>query len=349
MESIKSYVRARKFYLEIFVPEQIMVIQTLVDLRDEIQKETKLQKFGCVGYSSASLLSGGVGLFSLLAAPMTAGLSTAMGIACYGGMTFGFVDIAHRTYKMAMLRKLIKRAETALQAHEITVSDFTQHFLLKLKNDIDIIKNKIKTIREIKCDEEQEIRDIIKHWRETGMLVAFPLNAKVFLNLFNENAEFVVQLMVSDGLVCRAISFATKLVVQNCAKQVAEGFLKESAKDCAENVLVKVTETGANQVSKEGLIVGTTDFATKSATDCTKQVAKEGIKEGTNLALNFATLGVGLGLDALSLINSVKDLSRFGKGELCAEAEKLNGVIKKMEIELKIIEQLFEEKSNDET
>lgn len=168
---IKSYVSARKFFLERFVPEQKMVIQTLTDLRDEIQKETKLQKFGCVGYSPASLLSGGVGLFSLLVAPMTAGLSTAMGIACYGGMKFGFADFAHRTYKMAMLRKLIKRAETALQAHEITVSDFTQHFLLK--NDNDFIKDNIKIIRKIKCDEEQEIRDITKHWRETGMLVAF--------------------------------------------------------------------------------------------------------------------------------------------------------------------------------
>lgn len=58
---------------------------------------------------------------------------------------------------------------------------------------------------------------------------------------------------------------------------------------------------------------------------------------------------MGLGLDAFSLINSVKDLSRFGKGELCAEAEKLNSVIKKMEIELEIIEQLFVDKSNDET
>lgn len=349
MESIKSYVSARKFFLERFVPEQKMVILKLTDLRDEIQKETELQKFGCVGYSSASLLSGGVGFFSLLAAPMTAGLSTAMGIACYGGMTFGFTDFAHRTYKMAMLRKLIKRAETALQAHEITVSDFAQQYLLKLKNDIDIIKDKIKIIREIKCDEEQEIGDIIKRLGETGMLVKYPLNVKAWFNLFHENAYFFFKLMESDGLVCRAISIGTKLVVQLCAKQVAEEFLIESAKDVAENVLVKVTETGANQVSKEGLIVGTTDFATKSATDCTKQVTKEGIKEGTNLALNFATLGVGLVFDALSLINSVKDLSRFRKGELCAEAEKLNSVIKKMEIELEIIEQLFEEKSNDET
>lgn len=108
----------------------------------------------------------------------------------------------------------------------------------------------------------------------------------------------------------------------------------------------KVTNHGAKQVTKEGLIVGTTDFATKSATDCTKQVTKEGIKEGANFALNVATLG--LVFDALSLINSVKDLSRFGKGELCTEAEKLNSVIKKMEIELEIIGQLFEEKSNNE-
>lgn len=91
------------FFLERFVPEQKMVIQTLTDLRDEIQKETKLQKFGCVGYSSASLLSGGVGLFSLLAAPMTAGLSTSMGIACYGGMTFGFADFPTELIKWPCL------------------------------------------------------------------------------------------------------------------------------------------------------------------------------------------------------------------------------------------------------
>lgn len=111
----------------------------------------------------------------------------------------------------------------------------------------------------------------------------------------------------------------------------------------------KVTEHGAKQVTKEGLKVGTTDFATKSATDCTKQVTKEGIREGANSAFNFATLGFSLLFDALSLINSVKDLSRFGKGKLCAEAEKLNSVIKKMEIELELTGQLFEEKSNNET
>lgn len=343
MDYINSYVRARKFFLKRFVPEQKTVIQTLIDLRDEIQRETKIKKFGCVGYSSASLISDGAGFFSILAAPMTAGLSTAMAIACNGGMTFCFADIAHKTYKMIMIRKLIKRAETTLQAHEITVSDFTKHFLLKLKNDIDIIKDKIKIIREIKCDEEQEFRDIFKHWRETGLLVAVPFDFKTFSNLFKENTEFFVQLMLSDGLVCRGISFATKLIVQNGAKQVAEEIIKESSKDCAENVLEKIT--GAKQVSKEGLIVGTTDCATKSAT---KHVAKEGIKESANFASNIATLGVGLCFDALSLINSVKDLSRFGKGELCAEAEKLNSVIKKMEIELEIIEQLFEEKSNNE-
>lgn len=346
---MKSYVRARTFFLEEFVPEQKKVIQTLIDLRDEIQKETTLQKFGCVGYSSASLIGGGAGFVSLLAAPMTAGLSIALAFAYYGGLTVGFVDIAHKTYKMTMIMKLIKRAKATLEAHEIIYSDFIEHFILKLKNDIVIIKDKFKIIREIKCDEEQEIREIIKHWREIGMLVAVPPNLKKFLNLFIENTEFIVQLPVSDGLVCRGISIATKLIVQNGAKQVAEEIVKESAKDCSKNVLEKVTKHGAKQVAREGLIVGTTDFATKSATDCTKQVTKEGIKESAYLTLNLATLGVGLILDALSLINSVNDLSRFGKGELCAEAEKLNCVIKKMEIELENIEQFFEEKPNNET
>lgn len=349
MDYIKSYLTARNFFLEKFVPEQKKVIQTLIDLRDEIQKETTLQKFGSVGYSSVGLISDGAGFVSLLSAPMTAGLSTAIAIGYYGKMTFGFVDIAHRFYKMGMIMKLIKRAETKLQAHEITFSDFIRHYLRKLKSDFEIIQNKFKIIREIKCDEEQEIRDIIKHWKEIGMLVAVPPNLKTFMNLFNESKDLIVQLLVSDGLVCRGISIATTLFVQNGAKQVAVEIVKENAKDCSENILEQVTNHGAKQVTKEGLTVGTTDFATKGASDCTKQVTKEGIKEGANFALNVATLGVGLVFDALSLINSVKDLSRFAKGELCAEAEKLNSVIKKMEIELEIIEQLFEEKSNDET
>ncbi|XP_052710460.1 uncharacterized protein LOC128184868 [Crassostrea angulata] len=349
MDYIKSYLTARNFFLEKFVPEQKKVIQTLIDLRDEIQKETTLQKFGSVGYSSVGLISDGASFVSLFAAPMTAGLSTAISIARYGGMAFGFVDIAHRLYKMSMIMKLIKRAETKLQAHEITFSDFIRHFLRKLESDFEIIENKLKTIREIKCDEEQEISEIIKHWKEIGMLVAVPPNLKTFMNLFNESKELIVQLLVSDGLVCRGISIATKIIVQIGAKQVAVEIVKENAKDCSENILEKVTNHGAKQVTKEGLIVGTTDFATKSATDCTEQVTKEGIKEGATFAFNVATLGVGSVLDALSLINSVKDLSRFRKGELCAEAEKLNSVIKKMEIELEIIMQLFEEKSNDET
>lgn len=54
--------------------------------------------------------------------------------------------------------------------------------------------------------------------------------------------------------------------------------------------------------------------------------------------LNVVILGVGLVFDVLLLINSVKDLLWFCKGELCVEVEKLNSVIKKMEIELEIIE-----------
>lgn len=64
-----------------------------------------------------------------------------------GGMAFGFVDVLNRTIKMSMIRTLIKRVETTLQTHENTVSDFTKYFFLELKNDIDIIKDKIKSFK----------------------------------------------------------------------------------------------------------------------------------------------------------------------------------------------------------
>lgn len=88
MDYINSYVRAKKFFFGKICPWTKKSNTDFNRLRDEIQKETTLQKFGCVGYLSVGLISGAVGFVLLLAAPMTAGLSTAMAIACYGGMTW---------------------------------------------------------------------------------------------------------------------------------------------------------------------------------------------------------------------------------------------------------------------
>lgn len=40
------------------------------------------------------------------------------------------------------------------------------------------------------------------------------------------------------------------------------------------------------------------------------------------------SVGVGIGLDVLFLVYSIKDLVRFSDGELCVEVEILNSVIK---------------------
>lgn len=69
----------------------------------------------------------------------------------------GFVDIVHRSYKMAMVMKCIKRAETKLQAHEIM---HLFRFNPTFSSETEIIEKKIKIIRKIKSEEEQEIREI---------------------------------------------------------------------------------------------------------------------------------------------------------------------------------------------
>lgn len=55
-----------------------------------------------------------MGLILLLVVLMIVGLFIVMGIVCYGGMMFGFVDFVYRIYKMVMFRKLIKRVEMVL-------------------------------------------------------------------------------------------------------------------------------------------------------------------------------------------------------------------------------------------
>lgn len=346
MDYIDSYQRAKEFFLNKFVPERKILILRLKTLKNKIQDETEIQKVGSVAYSSGGILSGGALLFSLLAAPMTAGVSTAVVVGLYGSVIFGGADITHRLIKGGLTRKWLDEADTAFEAHKITFSNLLGNFLLKLIEDIKAIELKIEFIRQIKCDEEKEIKLVFKHLKEVGMLVDAPPSQEKFLDIMIEKGDVIFELLLSNGLVSRCVSTAAKLIAVSGTKKVAEEVIKESAKDWAK----KSVKHGSKHFTKKGVNVGTKSFTKGSAKNCMKHYAKEGAKEGAQFvkAFKVASVGVGIGLDVLSLVYSVKDLARFSDGELCAEAETLSSVIKQMEYELEYLNSWFEEKANEE-
>lgn len=344
MDCINSYAKARKFFDEEFAPERERVIQLLENLKQTIQNKTINQKQGSMAYSAAGVLSGGAMLVSLLAAPMTGGMSTLMTFGFYGGMVSGVADVSHRYNKWTTIKKLVGNAVTILKAHEITFSDLKQKFLLKLMEDIDTIKRRIEIIRQIKCDEEKEIKACLKFFKAVGKLDHVPKDSKKFLNSLAAEDEFIIDLLVSDGLICRGISIGAKLLARNGAWQLAEDVVKESAKDCAQ----KGARNGVKQVAKRGLKVGTKDLAKKGAKDCARQAAKGGAKDFVK-AFSVASVGLALVLDLNSFFSSCEDVSSLRKGNLCDEAENLDSVIKKMKYELKYLDRWFEERVREET
>lgn len=337
MDHINSYVRARKYFQETFVPARRKVIQDLEKLKEGIQNETINQKTGSMVYSAAGVVSGGAMLISLLAAPMTGGMSSLMAFGFYGGMVSGVADIAHRGIKWGLVENLVDNAETTLKNHEFIFSNLKQVYLLELTKDIETIKNKIDFIRQIKCAEEKEIKAIFKHLLDIGMLNRIPDDSQKFYNFLLEKGEFVIHLLVSDGLFCRGLSVGAKLLAKQGAKQLTEEAVKEGAKNGATN--------GAKQVARRGIKMGTKDFAKKGAKQVSKQAAKEGAKSFVK-AVSVASVGLGLVLDIKTLVSSQKDASRLKDGNLCDEADKMNSVIKKMETELEYLIKWFEERAN---
>lgn len=321
MDYIDSWPKAKEFFIEIFAPNRKEVIDILKNLMHDINKETKIQKTGCVVYSTIGLLSGGPMLFALLAVP---GISTtAIAIGYYAGMTSSVADIAHRYIKMRSITNLLDKAERTLQAHESTYSELTG-FLQKLKEDIETIKYTIEKVREIKCDEETEIKNILKYLKDIKMLVDTPTDTGKFLNILEEKHDFISHVLLSDSLVCRCVSIIAKQFAWN----------------------------GVNKIVKEGVKEGTKDCAKKSAKNGAIQAFKGGVKEiktGLSKVCTPACVIGGLSFDLTSLILNAKDLSRLSNGELCAEADKLKSVIKKMEYELKYLDKWFEERASSET
>lgn len=231
MDYINSYVRAKEFFLVEFVPKRKEVIQSLKKRRDEIQKETKYQKIGCTAFSTGGVLSGGATLISLLAGPMTAGVSTVLTVAYFGGMSSGVADITQRCLKWASIRKSVGKAVSTLEAHETTFSNLMPTFLLRLSEDIKTIKEKIETIKMIKCDEEKEILAILENLKFLGILINIPQNPEKFLNILSDKTDLLFHLLLSDSLVCRGLSLAAKHIAYSGAKKIAKEGVKESAKD----------------------------------------------------------------------------------------------------------------------
>lgn len=321
MDYINSYGKAREFFIKKFVPCRRNVIDNLKNLMHEIQKGTKIQKTGCVVYSTISLFSGGPMLFASLAVP---GISTtAIAIGYYVGMTSSVVDILHRYIKMRLIMNSLEKAENTLQAHIINFSELTGYLQI-LKEDIETIKVKIENIKEIKCDEDTEIKNVLKYLKDIRMLVNTPRDTGKFLNILEEKHDFISHVLLSDSLVCRSVSIIAKSFAWN----------------------------GVNKIMKEGVKEGTKDCAKKSAKNGAIQAFKEGVKEiktGLSKVCTPACVIGGLSLDLTSLIVNAKDLSRLSNGELCAEADKVKSVITKMEYELEYLDKWFEERASSET
>lgn len=322
MNYINSYDKARAFFKNRFAPNRRKLIDNLKSLRDEINKDTKIQKKGCVVYSTIGLLSGGPMLFALLEVP---GISnTAITIGHYVGMTFSVVDMVHRFIKMRSVMNSVDKAEKKLQAHKIIFSEL-KGFLQNLKEDIETIQYKIENIREIKSDEGTEIGNSLKYLKDIGTLVATPTNIGMFLGTLKEKRDLISHMLLSDSLVGKCVSVIAKHFAWNWVNEIVKEGVKEGTKDCAK----KSAKNGAIQAVKEGV--------------------KE-IKTGLSKMCAPACVIGSLSLDLTSLIVNAKDLSRLSRPEeLCAEADILNSVITKMENELEDLDKWFEERARSET
>lgn len=288
----------------------------------KLTRTQKSKKKGSVVYSTIGLLSGGPMLFALFEVP---GISnTAITISQYVGTTFSVVDIVHRFIKMRSIMNSLDNAEEKLQNHKIIFSELTG-FLRELKEDIETIQYKIENIREVKSDEETEIRDILKYLKDIGMLVDTPTDTGMFLDTLQEKHDLISHMLLSDSLVGKCVSIIAKLFAWNWVNEIVKEGVKEGTKDCAK----KSAKNGAIQAVKEGV--------------------KE-IKTGLSKVCAPACVIGGLSLDLTSLIVNAKDLSRLSRPEeLCAEADILNSVITKMENELEDLEEWFEERARSET
>lgn len=112
MDNIESYVKAKEYFQKTFAPERMKVINELISLRDDIQKEARIQKIGSITYSSVGVVGGGMAIVGIVAAPFTAGASlalTAGGVAA--GVSSGVAGVTHHVVKVKKVKSKLADAK----------------------------------------------------------------------------------------------------------------------------------------------------------------------------------------------------------------------------------------------
>lgn len=112
MDNIESYVKAKEYFQKTFAPERMKVINELISLRDDIQKEARIQKIGSITYSSVGVVGGGMAIVGIVAAPFTAGASlalTAAGVAA--GVSSGVAGVTHHVVKVKKVKSKLADAK----------------------------------------------------------------------------------------------------------------------------------------------------------------------------------------------------------------------------------------------
>lgn len=155
MESIKSYVKAKEYFQKIFAPERMKVINELIKVRDDIQKEARIEKIGSINYSSVGIVVGGLAIGGIIAAPFTFGVALALTVAS-GVVAFysGSTKINHIVKEKKVLSKLVD-AQTSLQEHDKSCLKIST-LLVPLKRDIDRLRDEIIAIQQSRSKHDND-------------------------------------------------------------------------------------------------------------------------------------------------------------------------------------------------
>lgn len=212
MENIESYVKAKEYFQKTFAPERMKVINELISLRDDIQKEARIQKIGSVTYSGVGIVGGGMAIAGIVAAPFTLGGSlalTAAGVAA--GLSSGVAGVTHGIVKVKIVQSKLADAQKSLQEHDRTCSKMSI-FLVPLKQDVDRLQEEILAIQQSRSQHDPENRNATRIVRNFKTLVgsmstlnvqALAANSKVLSKLLKIGTAL-------EGVVSPSVSTAVK-------------------------------------------------------------------------------------------------------------------------------------------
>lgn len=170
------------------------VINELISLRDDIQKEARIQKIGSVTYSSVGIVGGGLIIAGIIAAPFTFGGSLALSVA--GGaatVSSGVAGVTHNIVKEKKVKSRLVDAQTSLQEHDKNCLKMST-LLVPLKRDIDRLRDEIIAIQQSRSEHDTDpenrnttrivhgVKTIIGSFR-TLNVNALASNSKFFLQI----------------------------------------------------------------------------------------------------------------------------------------------------------------------